>query len=321
MSCTPFPISSVSCIKTHKHSRWCEYNHLAVSGSVDGVIRIWGIHKGKGGVEISKLKHGSLVYSVSFSPHCGKLVSGSWDKTVRVWCVESGRELTRMKHDDTVCVVAWAPDGGRIASGSMDKRIIVWDTDSGTNLIQMRYTHRPTSLSWSPDGTKLVAGYTDGSMKGFCSVTGDILFNIGHKKWVTTVSWSPTSTRIVSGSLDKTIRVWETGSSNSVGELICINVEEMSGYPTSIDWSPDGMSLVSGHSHHDIWLWDIVSGVGMVVPVKYIPKPHHTMWNTYKYSCRSKITSVVWVPGTNEKDDCGLILYGSDDGYIRVMDE
>ncbi len=66
--------------------------------------------------------------SVAFSPDGKRLVSGSGDKTIKLWDTATGKELLTLKgHSSTVFSVAFSPDGKRLASGSMDETIKVWD--------------------------------------------------------------------------------------------------------------------------------------------------------------------------------------------------
>jgi WD40 repeat protein len=59
-------------------------------------------------------------------------VSGSDDKTVRVWDASTGAELNVLRgHTDSVNSVAISRDGMRIVSGSDDKTVRVWDASTG----------------------------------------------------------------------------------------------------------------------------------------------------------------------------------------------
>ena len=74
--------------------------------------------------------HSSGVTSVSFSPDGASIVSGSGDKTVKVWSVESGECVTMFEgHSRGVLSVSFSPDGAFIVSGSMDHTIKVWSTE------------------------------------------------------------------------------------------------------------------------------------------------------------------------------------------------
>ena len=65
--------------------------------------------------------------SVAFSPDGTRIVTGSHDKTVRLWDAASGELLATLKgHDDALLSVAFSPDGARIASGSQDKTVRLW---------------------------------------------------------------------------------------------------------------------------------------------------------------------------------------------------
>ena len=75
---------------------------------------------------LSPLKdHDDVVNSVTFSPDGSKIVSGSWDKTIRVWDASTGiKMLSPLKgHDSVVNSIAFSPVGSKIISGSEDKTI------------------------------------------------------------------------------------------------------------------------------------------------------------------------------------------------------
>ena len=73
-----------------------------------------------GGAELACLRgHDDWVASVAFDREGRRIVSGSWDKTVRVWDAASGAELACLRgHDDWVESVAFDREGRRIVSGS-----------------------------------------------------------------------------------------------------------------------------------------------------------------------------------------------------------
>jgi WD40 repeat protein len=67
---------------------------------------------------------------VAFSPDGKRLVSGSFDQTVKVWDAQRGQELLTLKgHTGHVTSVAFSPDGQRIVSGSADSTVKVWNAE------------------------------------------------------------------------------------------------------------------------------------------------------------------------------------------------
>jgi WD40 repeat protein len=75
--------------------------------------------------------HADAVISVSFSADGKRVVSGSQDRTVKVWDAQTGQETLTLKgHSEPVWSVSFSPDGKRIVSGSLDDTLKVWDISS-----------------------------------------------------------------------------------------------------------------------------------------------------------------------------------------------
>jgi WD40 repeat protein len=92
----------------------------------------------------------SDIYCIAFSPDGKHIVSGSSDKTVRVWDAQTGAPVGDpfTGHSDSVISVAYSPDGKYIASGSSDNTVRVWDTPHTPHCLdeEKPLDHKPESL-------------------------------------------------------------------------------------------------------------------------------------------------------------------------------
>jgi WD40 repeat protein len=70
------------------------------------------------------------VTSVCFSPDSRWLVSGSWDKSVRMWDCRTGQAIGSPLLGHTSSIRSVCTDGHRIISGSDDGTIRIWSCDT-----------------------------------------------------------------------------------------------------------------------------------------------------------------------------------------------
>ncbi|GAU43627.1 hypothetical protein TSUD_23960 [Trifolium subterraneum] len=94
--------------------------------------------------------HADSVLTVAFSPDGKHLASGSGDRTVRFWDINTQTPLFTCKgHDSSVLFVAWSPDGKYLVSGSESGELICWDPQTGKslgNFMQAARISVPSSL-------------------------------------------------------------------------------------------------------------------------------------------------------------------------------
>ena len=107
--------------------------------------------------------HVTQVYCCCFSPDGSTILSGSWDKTLRLWRTRDGSLINTLNgHTETVTTTSlslgshvtqvvcccFSPDGYTILSGSWDKTLKLWRTRDGS-LINTLNGHTATVTTTS----------------------------------------------------------------------------------------------------------------------------------------------------------------------------
>jgi len=199
--------------------------------------------------------HTDQVFSVAFNDDGTKVVSGSEDKTIKVWNVATGEmEQTLNGHTATVCSVAFNDDGTKVVSGSEDNTIKVWNVATGEMEQTLNgHTDQVFSVAFN-DGTKVVSGSLDNTIKVWNVAKGEMEQTLnGHTYGVMSVAFNDDGTKVVSGSNDKTIKIWNV----STGEME--QTLNHTGSVMSVAFNHDGTKLVSGSWDNTIKIWDTLS--------------------------------------------------------------
>ncbi|CUU07126.1 delta-60 repeat domain-containing protein [Candidatus Kryptobacter tengchongensis] len=205
-----------------------------------------------------QLGHTDDVTSVAISSDGKYIVSGSQDKTIKLWDISTGREIRTFKgHTDWITSVAISPDGKYVISGSYDKTLKIWDILTGREIRTFAgHTDKVTSVAITPDGKYIVSGSQDKTIKLWDISTGrEIRTFKGHTNWVTSVAVSPDGKYVISGSNSWIIKLWDISTGKEIRTFA-----GHEGLVTSVAISPDGKYVVSGSSDNAVKLWDISTG-------------------------------------------------------------
>jgi WD40 repeat protein len=203
-------------------------------------------------------EHGRYITAIAFSPDGKTVVSGSMDKTVKVWNPMNGSLVRTLSgHTDFVTGVGFTKNGGQIISGSLDGNLIAWNAASGARMAASHdFQNQVESISISPDGTLLAAGYKDGSIILWGTEDGSYrLMGSKHSDRVIDMAFSPDDTTFASGSADGTIILWSAGAGQQKTVLKADRWDVL-----TVDFSPDGAALASGYAKNALVVWNVSTG-------------------------------------------------------------
>ena len=202
--------------------------------------------------------HTKLINDVKFSPDGTKIVTGSDDKTAKIWDVNTSNLLKTLKgHNEVISDVEFSPDGTKVVTASYDKKAKIWDVTTGNLLFTLNgHTDSISDSKFSPDGTKVVTASYDNTVKIWNVSTGSLLFTLnGHSIFINDTKFSPDGTKVVTASNDKTAKIWDTSTGNLLFTL--------NGHTGNVDYaefSPDGTKLVTASADKTAKIWDILTG-------------------------------------------------------------
>lgn len=89
--------------------------------SLDNSLKVWDLEQG---TELQALKgHQNNVEALAITPDGQYVVSASWDRTIKVWSLETGETIAGFTGESEILTCALAPDGRTIVAGEQSGRV------------------------------------------------------------------------------------------------------------------------------------------------------------------------------------------------------
>jgi len=201
--------------------------------------------------------HIKWVKSIAISPDGKWVVSGSFDKTIKIWNLELYKCHTTLEgHNALVRSVSITPDGKRIISASDDRTIRIWSDTYQQLGVLKGHTNSVNCVVPLPDNQRVLSCSFDSTLKLWdINSWKNIKTFDGHKDRVLCVAITSDGKYAISSSNDNTVKYWnlETG--------ICLKT--LKGHAdevNSVQFTSDGRYAVSGSDDQTVKLWELKTG-------------------------------------------------------------
>ena len=262
------------------------------------------------------LRHAAIVNMAVFSPDGGTILTGSFDRTARLWDSRTGRPLCPpVVHPMPISLVAFHPDGKRFATCGPLGEISLWDAATQKLLGQpVSKPEQILTLTFSPDGKDLVIDNSKYQMCFWDLATGQIRLKWNHQVRASHAVFSRDGRMLLTGSLDGYARLWDSNTGTLLkqlkhfptvtrvafspdeklialgGETRAAQLWSLEGDPLGLPlahlnvaghvaFSPDGRLLATGSRDKTARLWDVATGKAIGPPLEHPDELFHVAFH------------------------------------------
>ncbi|HEX5746634.1 MAG TPA: hypothetical protein VFZ09_10335 [Archangium sp.] len=249
-----------------------------VTASMDGTARVWRadgtgmtvVLKGLAEQCTARPLQGTPrqeepLQSAAFSPKGERVVTASFNGTVRVWRADgTGKPVVLCGHTESLTAVVFSPEGERVLTASFDGTVRVWRADgTGEPVVLKGHTKSLTAAAFSPKGERVVTASSDGTARVWrVDGTGEPVLWAGHEGPVRSVAFSSDGQRVMTASTDRTARVWQV---DGTGEPVLLRGPEEP--LVAVAFSPDGQRVATASLDGTARVWR-ADGTGEPVVLK-----------------------------------------------------
>ena len=198
--------------------------------------------------------HTDRISSLTYSLDGIFLVSGSDDKTIKLWDIQTGGVIkTLCGHTEWIRSVSISADNTMIASASRDKTIRLWNIKTGNCHTIERHSNYPDTVTFSPTNSQFLSSSHSDTVQQW-DINGH---KIGSPVPGEGAVFSPDGTQFVSWE-EEIVTIRNTASKITVIEF---DLVDEAGYCC---FSPNGR-FIAVAADRTIYLWDITGPVPCLI--------------------------------------------------------
>lgn len=234
---------------------------MILTASRDKSIIVWTLTREEGNYGFARRAlrgHNHFVSDVVISSDGQFALSGSWDATLRLWEIATGKCTRRfVGHTKDVLSVAFSSDNRQIVSGSRDRTVKLWNTlgECKFTIVDEGHTEWVSCVRFPPTANApvIVSAGWDKVVKVWglnnCRLRTNL---VGHNGYLNTVTVSPDGSLCASGGKDGVAMLWDLSEGKRLYSL------EAGDIIHSLVFSPNRYWLVAA-TNSVIKIWDLES--------------------------------------------------------------
>jgi len=253
----PYPVTAVALGTDGKRALFATQADVypPPKGKVARPVPVVGVWSPGSDEEVFAMKgHTAEVTCLALSPRGNFALSGSEDKSIRLWNLETRSTKSVMSHGQAVNCVAYCPDGVHALSGGWDSKVILWNLQTNERLkVFEGHKNIVTCATFSPDGRYALSGGCDNRICVYDIAQQRIIQTVEeHKERVCCLAFAPDSTRFLSSGEDEVARLWSVTDRESL-----LRFEDHKKAVVSVAFLPDGKYAVSISADNTIQRWEL----------------------------------------------------------------
>ena len=237
--------------------------------------------------------HSRWVSSGAFSNDGKMLATGGWDRTIRLWDVNTGKSKIIAQPAGKVLSVNFSPSGTSIVAGCWNGYAYVWDLNGQLLATLDGHRGRVNYAAFSPDGKRIVTASDDYTARIWSADGTPLLILKDHTDSVKSAVYSADGKKILTAAYDGTARIWDSSSGQSLLTVNAANAGQ-----TELNFAafnPNGDRIATVGLIPEIFLWDV----------------NGQMVRTFKFN-HGRVNFVQFGPTGD------LLAAASDEDYVKV---
>jgi guanine nucleotide-binding protein subunit beta-2-like 1 protein len=304
----------VNCVIANHLKAQEDEDEFLVTGSRDKTLIIWKLDFKTGdntcGIPQKCLTgHNHFVTDLTLSNDNSFVISSSWDKSMRLWDLRSGKCVRQFKgHQKEVFTCSFSGDNRQIFSGGADRTMYLWNTlaeckmTSSSAPNQTPHDHKDwvskIKFSQSTKNPYYASVGWDGRLKLWTGIFKNTHTIKAHESNINALDISRNGVYVATGGKDQVVKIWDINDMKQpLMEYKCESIINALSFNTTFQW-------VAAATDTGIKIWDIANETNLFAQIK--------IQNEDETKKSPKCISICW-SGNGKK-----IYVGCSDSLVRV---